>query len=141
MKLLPYFKQRGFVFQYKLIAVHQRYEAAAISLRKGLFKCTLMIILVDALQTFKWKSSDSFKRILFYILFSFSFFCLVRSLDRNQKMGIILNTLCTLAHTKTTWVMSCHTLKYVVLKFWPLKFQWLSKTSTFSTISCYRDIA
>ena len=38
---LPYFKQRGFVFKYKLIAVHQRYEAAAISIRKGLFKYTL----------------------------------------------------------------------------------------------------
>ena len=38
---LPYFKQRGFVFKYKLIAVHQRYEAAAISIRKALFKCTL----------------------------------------------------------------------------------------------------
>ena len=24
-----------------MIAVHQRYEAAAISIRKGLFKCTL----------------------------------------------------------------------------------------------------
>ena len=38
---LPYFKQLGFVCKYKLIAVHQRYEAAAISLRKGLFKCRM----------------------------------------------------------------------------------------------------
>ena len=43
MKLfLPYFKQLGFVFKYKLIAAHQGYEAAAISIRKGLFKCTLV---------------------------------------------------------------------------------------------------
>ena len=39
---LPHFKQRGFVFEFKLIAVHQRYEATAISIRKGLFKCTLV---------------------------------------------------------------------------------------------------
>ena len=39
---LPHFKQRGIVFKYKSIAVHQRYEAAAISIRKGLFKCTLV---------------------------------------------------------------------------------------------------
>ena len=39
---LPYFKQRGFVFKYKLIAVHQRYEATTISIRKILFKCTLV---------------------------------------------------------------------------------------------------
>ena len=38
---LPNFKQRGFVYKYKLIAVHQRYEAATNSLRKGLLKCTL----------------------------------------------------------------------------------------------------
>ena len=38
---LPHFKQRGFVFKYKLMAVQQRYEAATISIIKGLFKCTL----------------------------------------------------------------------------------------------------
>ena len=38
---MPHFKQHGFVLKYKLIAAHQRYEAAAISIRKGLFKCTL----------------------------------------------------------------------------------------------------
>ena len=38
---LPHFKQRGFVFKYKLIAARQRYEATTISIRKDLFKCTL----------------------------------------------------------------------------------------------------
>ena len=38
----PHFKQRSFVLKYKLIADHQRYEAAAFSIRKGLLKCTLI---------------------------------------------------------------------------------------------------
>ena len=61
---LPNFKQRGFVYKYKLIAVHQRYEAAAISIRKGLFKCTLVYFILYLFDFDKAKYKVFYFKIL-----------------------------------------------------------------------------